>query len=162
MRNTFTAILIVVLIAGLTGCEAVQRKFTRKKKSKPVRPMFYKELDDEESRRPPAELYMTHFTYWKTWMSELIANAGKNKKRDIRACNEAMANLEDMAKYLTGEKKEELKTYIEELSGIADQIKGVAVNKARMSRLRQQLDKSKARIARKFYYKKVKEHIRKD
>ena len=140
--------LTIFLTTSLTGCEALQRKFTRKKKAKPIRPMFYKEVDGVSASRPAAELYMTHYVYWKTWMNDLIQNAGKNRKRDIRAANEAVANLDDMKEYLTGEKKEELEGYITELRKVATQVKGVSVNAARMSRLKQELDKIKARVAR--------------
>src|SRR3989338_5931918 len=99
LKKFIAIILALVFITNLAGCEAVQRKFMRKKKAKPVRPMFYVE-DEETPKRPPVELYMVHYVYWKTWMDDLIANAGKNLKRDKRAVAEAIGNLADMKKYL--------------------------------------------------------------
>ena len=91
-------ILVTVFAVNTVGCDAVMKKFTRKKKAKQVRPMFYKEAEGEPER-PPVELYSMHYVYWKTWMDDLIANAGKNTKRDKRAAAEAIGNLMDMKKY---------------------------------------------------------------
>ena len=159
IKKIITTILLLSLISSLTGCETVRRKFTRKKKAKTVRPMFYKKDGDFEEKRPPAELYEMHYVYWKTWMDDLIDRAGLNRKRDNRSINEAISNLIDMKKYLTGEKKEELDQYIEEIKIATDRIRSTKLIGARMSGLRQNLDKLKRRVARKFYYKKVKDYI---
>ena len=157
-KKIINIFLIVFLLCGLTGCEAVRRKFTRKKKAKPVRPMFYTE-EEGEPARPPVELYITHYVYWETWMDDLIANAGKNKKRDKRAATEAIGNLMDMKKYLSDEKKEEIQLYIDEVAKITEKMLTGKVAKPRMGRLKQDLDRVRRRIVRKFYYKKVRDQI---
>lgn len=161
LRKIIVIFLVASLISGLTGCETLRRKFTRKRKAKPVRPMFYRE-GESEMTRPPLELYMMHYVYWKTWMDDLINNAGVNKKRDKRASNEAIGNLLDMRKRLTEEKQKELDEYIDEVRRITDKIQTGILNEARLGRLKQELDKVKSRVVRKFYYKKVREHIKQD
>ena len=161
VRKIINIILIASLITGMTGCEALQRKFTRKKKAKAVRPMFYRK-GEGETTRPPSELYITHYIYWKAWMDDLINNAGTNKKRDKRACDEAVSDLLDMKKYLEGEKKEELDKYINETRKLTDKIAAGSLTKMRLGRIKQQLDGVKRRIMQKFRYKKVKGFIKSD
>lgn len=158
LKRPVPIILIISMLMSTTGCEALRKKFTRKKKAKPVRPMFYKE-EEGEAARPPVELYITHYVYWETWMDDLIANAGKNKKRDKRAATEAIGNLMDMKKYLSDEKKEEIQGYIDKVSVVTEKMLAGSVSKSRMGKLKQDLDRVRRVIVRKFYYKKVKDHI---
>ncbi len=159
-KKLISAILVLSIAGSLSGCETIRKKFTRKKKAKAVRPMFY--MEDEDVTRPPAELYSMHYIFWRSWTNDLVANAGENAKRDRRAVGEIIANLTDMEKYLTGEKKEELRNYIEDTKVVTDKMIAGNVNKARMGRLRQELDKISRRISKKFYYKKVRDYIAKN
>ena len=95
-------------------------------------------------------------------MDDLINNAGTNKKRDKRACDEAVSDLLDMKKYLEGEKKEELDKYINETRKLTDKIAAGSLTKMRLGRIKQQLDGVKRRIMQKFRYKKVKGFIKSD
>ena len=156
-KKLITTILVLSVLGSLSGCETIRKKFTRKKKAKPVRPMFY--MEEEEVTRPPMELYSMHYIFWRSWTKDLVASAGENAKRDRRAAGEIIANLIDMEKYLTGEKKEELAKYIEDVKVITDKMIAGNVSEPRMGRLRQQLDKVARRITNKFYYKKVRDYI---
>lgn len=161
MKRLFLVIMILVFMFELTGCEAIQQKFTRKKKRKPIRPVFYQEGEGET--RPHLELYMMHYTYWKTWQEDLIANAGENSKRDKLASEEILGNLKDMRKHLVDEKGKELDAYIEEIEGITDKItKGIAGQTTQIATLKRRLSNIRARIVRKFYYKKVRDYIKAD
>lgn len=160
MKKIVSIALILLLTAELTGCEAIQRKFTRKKKNTVVKPRFYREGMSET--RSNLELYMVHYMYWKTWHEELIAKAGENAKRDIMSCNEVITNLMDMRKRLVKEKAKELDSYIDQVRTITDRIKQGNVTDMRMGRVKQDLDKIRARIIRNFYYKKITDYIRLD
>ncbi|NQT07037.1 MAG: hypothetical protein HQ575_05805 [Candidatus Omnitrophica bacterium] len=157
MRKFFSVIILIFFLSQLVGCEAVMRKFTRKRKKKTIRPTFYQEGMAET--RPHVELYMLHYTYWKTWHEELAAGAGKNAKRDRLACSEMMGNLSDMKKHLVEEKAKELDQYIKVIDGITKELQKGNSTSIRLGFLRQKLDKIKGRIMRKFYYKKVRDYI---
>jgi len=158
MKKAISIFLIVIAALELTGCEAMQRKFTRKKKRTPIRPRFYQEGAAET--RPHLELYMMHYTYWKTWAEELVAKAGTNNKRDLLASREALGHLRDMRKYLSEEKAKELDIYIENTRNITDQItEGGGAPEMRIGYLKQKLDNIRARVVRNFYYKKVRDDI---
>ncbi|MFH1753283.1 MAG: hypothetical protein ABH875_03775 [Candidatus Omnitrophota bacterium] len=157
MRKLLSIILIASLVISLCGCEAVQRKFTRKTKKKPITPKFYTE--GMEETRPALELYMMHYTYWKSWHEDLVESAGMNSKRDAMAIANALSHLNDMKKYLVEEKAIELNGYIEKTKKITDQI-SKGISGTNIGRYKQSLDKIKGGIVRNFYYKKVREDIR--
>lgn len=158
-RRGILLLLVTVLMVQMCGCEAIQRKFTRKKKRKPVSPKFYQGLPEET--RPNIELYMMHYVYWKTWHQELVNKAGDNTKRDRMASSEVLGHLNDMKKYLAEEKAEELQGYIDETKVLTDQIvKGGGGLNMKIGRLRQSLDNVRARIVRRFYHKKVRDYIK--
>ena len=161
MKKAFLILLVLTTISGLTGCETLQRKFTRKSKERePAKPRFYSEAMSET--RPNLDLYMMHYVYWKTWQEELMVKAGQNAKRDSLAVSEAIGNLLDMKKYLLDEKAKELDTYIEQVKKITDEIASGGATAVRLGSLKQKLGNIKARIVRRFYYKKVIDYIKPD
>ena len=161
MKKIILVVMILVLVSGLVGCETIQRKFTRKTKRRPIRPRFY--TAGAQETRPNIELYMMHYTYWKTWHEDLVANAGVNAKRDKMASGNALSHLNDMKKYLMEEKAEELDGYIKQTRDITDRItKDGGSLQTQIGRLKQRLDNIRARVVRKFYYKKVKDYIKPD
>lgn len=160
MRKIVSIVLILALALEFTGCEAVQRKFTRKKKREPIRPRFYQ--GGMAETRPNLELYTMHYVYWKTWHEDLVDNAGTNSKRDTLACTEVIGNLIDMRKRLKEKKAKELDAYIEKVKKITDEIRSGGFTSVRLGFLKQKLDNIKGRIIRKFYYKKVRDDIKPD
>ncbi|MEE8359602.1 MAG: hypothetical protein V3S04_01590 [Candidatus Omnitrophota bacterium] len=159
MKRFMAVVLILFLAFELTGCETIQRKFTRKTKKKSIRPRFYTEGLYET--RPALELYMMHYTYWKSWHEDLVTSAGRNSKRDAMAITNALSHLNDMKRYLLEEKAEELNKYIVQTKSITDRISkgGSEMN---LGNYKQRLDTIKTRIIRNFYYKKVREYIKED
>ena len=161
MRKIISIALIFLLLTELTGCEAIQRKFTRKKKREPLTPRFYEEGATSETR-PHVELYIMHYTYWKTWSEDLAVKAGENSKRDVLACNEIVGNLMDMRKHLIEDKAEELDVYIGQTREITDEIKKGRVNYIRLGLLKRKFDNVRMRILKNFYYKKVRNYIKEE
>ncbi len=161
MKKFLAVALIIFFSAHLAGCETIQRKFTRKRKRKPVRPRFYQQGQDRA--RPNLELYMMHYTYWKTWQKDLVSDAGINNKRDRLAADEISSHLNDMKKYLKEDKAKKLDKYIKDVNNITFQIaRGGSAVKMRLGFLKQRLDNLTARIARNFYYKKITDDIKPD
>ncbi len=157
MKKTFSIILVLILTISLTGCEAIQRKFTRKRKKKAVTPRFFNEGISET--RPKPELYAMHYVYWKTWQEDLINNLGLNRKRDLLACSEIMTNLKDMRKLLIEEKAVELDPYVKEMQAITDSITEGSMTTIREGLVKRRLDTLRARIVGQFYIKKIQEYI---
>jgi len=159
-KRIISAGLTLLLLLNLAGCETLQRKFTRKTKRKPIKPMFYAE--GAEETRPNLELYMMHYTYWRAWHQDLVARAGDNAKRDEMASEEIIGHLTDMRKYLVNGKADELGVYIDEIRNLTGQITRGGGSGMRLGYLKRKLDNIRARIARKFYYKKVRKYLKPD
>ena len=158
MKRFFLILLVFLLSLDLAGCDTVARKFTRKRKRETIRPVFYREGMD--NTRPHIDLYMSHYTYWKSWNDELAANAGRNSKKDRMAAAGALSHLADMRKNLIEEKAKELDVYIAEVSEITQEMLQVGSGSAaRLGRLKGRLSTVGARIVRDFYHKKVREYI---
>jgi len=102
--------MIFLLAVTLTGCDALQRKFTRKKKeTKPIPRLYQLKKYDV---KPSAALYSKHYAYWQSWMSELIQDLGDNHKKDVRCIDEALSQLHDMRNILVQEKADALTKHI--------------------------------------------------
>lgn len=159
MTNRLISIILVLSMApAVTGCEAIQRKFTRKKKREVLRPRFYQE--GEADTRPHLELYIMHYTLWRSWQTEILTGTSENTKRNRMSCNEIIGHLQDMKKHLVEEKAEELQLYINEVEKVTEKIKSGGFTVMQMGHLKHNLEKLGARIERKFFYKDVKEYIR--
>ncbi|MBU0605879.1 MAG: hypothetical protein KKH77_06285 [Candidatus Omnitrophica bacterium] len=110
MRKISVFAMIFLLAVTLTGCDALQRKFTRKKKeTKPIPRLYQLKKYDV---KPSAALYSKHYAYWQSWMSELIQDLGDNHKKDVRCIDEALSQLHDMRNILVQEKADALTKHI--------------------------------------------------
>ena len=118
MRKICALAMAVILALTLTGCDALQRKFTRKKKyTKPVPRLYQLKKYDI---KPSAALYSKHYAYWQSWMSELIQDLGGNRKKDIRCIEEALSQAHDMQNILVQEKADALGKHIHRLEEVRD------------------------------------------
>ena len=110
MRKSSVFAMVFFLAMTLTGCDSLQRKFTRKKKeTKPIPRLYQLKKYDV---KPSAELYSKHYAYWQSWMSELIQDLGDNHKKDVRCIDEALSQLHDMQNILVQEKADALTKHI--------------------------------------------------
>ena len=100
--------------SGLTGCDAFVRKFTRPPKKKGIpqqemvlAPQEYKNVDKEV-------VYRQYFTFWESWMDELI-NALElypNYKKQLDCTQRALKNLVYLKTLLNQEAQKKLDVYI--------------------------------------------------
>ena len=83
--------VISVLLLSLSGCAALKKKFTRKKK-KTETPVFYHVRKYDV--KPSIDLYEKHYIFWINWHRELVMELGENFKSDTRSIQELRSNLE--------------------------------------------------------------------
>ena len=107
-----------VVAAGLTGCDALGRKFIRKSKgaeklNEPVLiPQEYPSLFKDSG-----EAYRQYLFYWKSWQDELlntITNHSSSKKK-ASCVEEGIKNLVFMKNLLRDEKQKGLDGYIKQM-----------------------------------------------
>lgn len=159
MGKWFRLILIFFIVFNITGCEAVRKKFTRKKKAVVKMPRIYQVRKYE--KKPTPELYNKHYTFWVTWQSELIRVLGENHKKDMRCIDEIVGNLIDMQNILVEEKAKELTPHIEKMVKVKDIIFNEELSQANKDYVKRTLEREDRFIKKEFNYKKVKDYLRK-
>jgi hypothetical protein len=159
IKRLFILILLFCVSLQLSGCTALQRKFTRKKKKPKLRIPAYKPIK-EYDRRPTPELYKKHFVYWKTWQSSLIQTIGESKKRDIRAIKEIIGNLKDLKSMLTSEKAAELQSHIDKIVLLEERVSRRSLTKYDKDSVVRVLEKQERQIERSFRYDKIKDYLK--
>lgn len=159
MKRAMTFVVILCLAISLTGCDALQKKFTRKKKAAPKRPRIYQVKKYE--KKPTPELYNKHYTYWQSWSGELIEVLGKNHKKDIRCIEEIIGNLKDMQNILIDDKGDELAVHINKAEGVRDTLARGDMSFAVLASVKSTLEREDRAIKRDFITNKIKNYIKK-
>lgn len=159
MKRLLAFILMFCVLLNITGCEAMRKKFTRKKKE-PVRaPRIYQVK--KYVKVPSPELYKKHYAYWMTWHSELLRVLGENHKKDMVCIEGILSNLDDMQNILIDEKANKLRPHIESMV----KVKGIMVNEDltmfNKDYVRMALEREDRAIKREFVYDKVKDSLKK-
>lgn len=164
MNQSFRKVLCVVtagvLLLGGAGCATAKKKFTRKSKSGPVRPVIF---TDKEFVKPYTNeyYYTNNFNLWKVWHEELVNSIGGNAKHLSRSADEAVARLKEMQGYLEEPKRTELGEQISQVERAAADLSRGA-NDAQGGQASFLLDKTYRMIKTNFYTDDVKPWIKKD
>ncbi len=159
MKRWLAFTLVIFMLANLTGCEAVRKKFTRKKKEPVKIPRLYQVKKYE--KKPTPELYKKHYAYWSSWQSELIRVLGQNHKKDMRCIEEIAGNLRDMQNILVPEKGAILGNHIDKLVKTRDIIFKEELTQANKDYVKRTLEREDRFIKREFVYEKVKNYFKK-
>ena len=154
------AVLALALLIDLSGCAALKKKFTRKRKKDVKMPVYYQVRKYDIT--PSLELYEKHYIFWVNWHKELVQELGDNFKSDKKSAQEMIANLEDMGTLLVDEKRDELTPHIVELQKVKAIIDKRNMTKANETRIRHILDREYRAIKREFSTSKMKNYIRKE
>ena len=157
MRRLFIALTVLCLAVSLVGCDAVQRKFTRKKKAAPKIPRFYQVK--KYPKKPAPELYKKHYSFWRTWQSELIENIGQNNKKARRSADEAVGQLKDLQGLLVPSKAEEMEPHIVSMEWVRDMIARGDITFATKDNVRRTAEREDRIIGRDFCYDKVRNYM---
>ena len=158
MRRWVVFIMLIILATSLIGCDAMQRKFTRKKTTV-KKPRFYQLK--KYTKKPSPELYKQHYAYWASWQDELIQFIGQNHKKDERSIEEAIGHLEDMKNILIPSKAENMQSHIEKMEGVKEIIFRGELSFADKNYVRNIIEREDRAIKREFCYSKVKDSLRK-
>ena len=158
MKRWSVFMIMIILITSLTGCEAVQRKFTRKKTVVKT-PHFYQLK--KYTKKPSPVLYKQHYSYWASWQEDMMQFLGQNHKRDKRSIEEAIGHLRDMQNILVPSKAEEMQPHIEKMEAAKDIILKGDLSFADKDYVRSIIEREDRAIRREFSYSKVKDFLRK-
>ncbi len=153
--------LVVVLLAGTTGCETVKRKFTRKPKTtQGPEPIFT--LDEEyRPEFPPDVRYQAHFAYWKAAHDDLLEGLGQaTRLRRERATRQAIKELRAMQALLQGPPADGLGRFIAEMERLAQRLDDPVLDAPRLSVMRSSIESLYRRIDSGYDFHRVKAHLK--
>lgn len=155
------AFFVIMSVAlNLTGCAALKKKLTPKKKPKPKHTVFSKVR--KYDIRPSPELYEKHYIYWINWHKKFISELGESHKSDVRSLEEMTSNLGDMFALLRDEKADKLKSHIDKLRDLKALIQKRSARGSNDIRIRRIAEKEQRAIRREFSPRQAADYIRKD
>lgn len=157
MKRWVSIFIIMFMLANLTGCAGLQKKFTRKKKKTVKMPRIYQVRKYE--KKPSSELYKKHYAYWASWQSELVKVLGQNRKKDILCIEQIISNLKDMQGLLIPEKAAQLEPHIDNLSKVRTVMINEDLTQFNIDYIRRTVEKEDRTIKRDFGFNKVKDFL---
>ncbi len=149
-------LLVVFLIAMLSvtsGCHSLRKKFTRKKKNTKELPV-YVDFKDYPTK-PLREDYINYYLFVRGWLDDLVEalKKGISYKRQRRAINEAIMNLEQIITFYNTEGKDAVYSIYEELQGFKEEmVKSPNMSETKRSFLIRKLQRLKRQFERDFNY----------
>ncbi len=158
-RRFFISIFALMLLLSFTGCAALQRKFTRKKKKDEGRVVPVITTYDYSKDLRVEELYKKRFLFWRTWHDELINRMDAGHKKRVACFDSALENMIEMRKYLASPKAEELDLYIKKMIDIDKDIKEDRLTRSEKYNIKQALEKIKRQVNKNFSFSDVEEFL---
>ncbi|MCQ9205579.1 MAG: hypothetical protein NG737_04630 [Omnitrophica bacterium] len=132
VRKILVFSLILATLSTFCGCSSLRKKFIRKKKQQKEIPV-YVDFKDYPAK-PSRKAYIDYYLFVRGWLDDLTETLerGISYKRQRRAINEAIMNLEQMISFYNTEGKDKIYPLYEELVRIRQDIK----NSPNMSQIR--------------------------
>lgn len=147
-------IFFLVLMFSLTsGCHNLRKKFIRKKKHKKEIPV-YVDFKDYPAK-PSRGAYINYYLFVRGWLDDLTEalKKGISYKRQRRAINEAIMNLEQIIVFYDAEGKDAVYPIYEELRGFREAIaKNPNMSEIKRSSLIRKIEQLKRKFERDFNY----------
>ena len=150
-------LLVFFLIAMLSltsGCYNIRKKFIRKKKQSKEIPVYVNFKD--YSAKPSRGYYVNYYLFVRGWLEELIdaLKKGISYKRQKRAINEAIMNLEQITTFYNVEGKEKIYPFYEELQGFRKTIQSSPnMSDTKRNSLTRKIERFKRRFEKDFNYR---------
>jgi len=122
MKKALFLFLILIIFSNY-GCYNIRKKFIRKKRRRKEVPVYVDFKD--YPKKPSRDVYVNYYLFVKGWLDELRGALAKgvSYKRQKRAADEALMNLERIISFYNAEGKEEIYPLYEELAKIGEEIK---------------------------------------
>ncbi len=153
----------VVLSAGLIGCEAFQRKFTRKPKHPRAAPTPVIRFEDYTRSMTPLDRYRKHFLMFDYWNNELIASLqdrSLSPKRFKRASKESLVELETLQGLLNEELADRLAPLIKKRATLDRRLRRGTLRMVHAAALSRDVEGQTRQIRRTFYWRDVEDFLK--
>ncbi len=162
-RNSFLLLsaYCFVLIAS-TGCESLQKKFTRKPKTS-TRPTPIISFQDYTRAITPLDRYRKHYVLFEYWNAELLQALGEstpNLKRLKKASGESLSELKTVQGLLVDEMTTSLQRVIDERAHLDTQLQHESVTTFQYPVMRHVLEAQARQISRELFWRKIEDRLK--
>ena len=151
-----------LLVAGLSGCEALQRKLTRKPKHPAARPTPIIQFKDYTGAMTPLERYQKHymmFDYWNAQLLSALDEQTPNTKRLKHNSKESLGELETLQGLMADDLAQRLESIVQERRSIDQAFQRGTFNPSRRDSVKRILETETRLIRRDFDWRGVEDHL---
>ncbi len=160
------------LLCAVTGCESLQKKFTRVPKHPVGRPSPIVQFQDYTKAMTPMDRYRKHYALFDYWNSELLnalsgggsgavmSQSTMNFKRVKRASADALQELRVLARLLDPERAAKATFLVEERERWDAQLQQDNTSFSGLDRIRRGLEQQSTKIHREFVWRKIEDHLK--
>jgi hypothetical protein len=122
MKKILIIFLLIALMFSTNGCYTLRKKFTRQKKYQKEQPVYVGFKD--YPNKPTKEAYLDYYLFVRGWLDDLVdaLQKGTSLKREKRAIDEAIMNMEQIIGFFNQEGKEKIYPLYEDLSGFKKEV----------------------------------------
>ena len=152
-----------VLCAGLTGCESLERKFTRKPKNPEQAPSPIITFQDYTRAMTPLDRYRKHYLMFKYWNDELLGalqSPSLNSKRLKRSSTEALAELQTLEGLIVDELAAHLAPLLDARAKIDRQLRSIGFSESQAQGITRTLEAQTRQIDREFSWRDVQDRLK--
>lgn len=145
--------LLIAILSLTSGCQNIRKKFIRKKKYKKEVPVYVNFKD--YSHKPSRKAYVNYYLFVRGWLEDLAEalKKGISYKRQKRAINQAIMNLEQIITFYNHEGKEKIYSVYEELQALREMIvKDPNMSETKRNALVRKIERLKRRLEKDFNY----------
>jgi len=149
----------LIMMLGLTsGCRSLRKKFTRKKKKAKEVAVYvdFKDYPDKPSR----EAYINYYLFVRGWLDDLIEalKKGTSYKRQRRAINEVIMNLEQIITFYSTEGKDAVYPIYEKLQDLRkEMVRSPNMSESKRNSVIRKIEQLKRRFEKDFNYRDAEE-----
>ena len=156
------AVVWMVLAVGLSGCESLQRKFTRKPKHPEPVPSPIIQFQDYTRTMTPLDRYRKHylmFDYWNSELLDALQQPPLNSKRFRRDSSETLGELQTLQQLLNDGLASRLAPLIKERMRFDQDLRSGSFSDAQASALLRTLEAQTRQIHREFFWRDVQDQL---
>ena len=152
-----------LLCAPLSGCESLQRKFTRPPKTPKGRPTPIVNFQDYTRTMTPLDRYRKHylmFDYWNGELSVAMVDRPLNVKRVRRTSSESLEQLQALRSLVTDDVAPRFDPLIAKRAELDRQLQRMSVDSAQAAVVQHTVDAQARQIHREFYWRQMQDHLK--
>ena len=156
--------MAAALLPASAGCESLQRKLIRKRKTPEVRPAPIVNFQDYSQAMTPVERYRKHFLmfdYWNGQLLDELSQSTANPKRFRNASAQSLEELQRMQGLLQAERAAGVEPMLAERRSIDAQLQSGPYHPANLSSLRMRVEAQKRRIDREISWRDIQDALKK-